>query len=126
VLLARRISALLISWIRNLFLTVPLLVTVVSASVSIDSSSLLVGLNQFIDQCKFRLFVPIFRSDYVGTLERNDSASLYATLQALKKPSMSYRHPTSGHWINLTPDELCAAYNDLTPLLPSKVSLWGY
>jgi hypothetical protein len=38
---------------------------------------------------------------------------------------MSYRHPTSGHWINLTPDELYAAYNDLTPLLPSKVSLWG-
>jgi hypothetical protein len=58
---------------------VPLLVTVVFASVSIDSSSLLVGLNQFIDQCKFRLFVPIFRSDYVGTRERNDSASLYAT-----------------------------------------------
>jgi hypothetical protein len=64
----------------------------------------------------------MFRSDYVGTLERNDSASLYATLQALKKPSMYYRHPTSGHWINLTPDELHAAYDDLTPLLPSTFS----
>jgi hypothetical protein len=38
---------------------------------------------------------------------------------------MSCRHPASSHWINLTPDELCAACDDLTPLLPSKVSLWG-
>jgi hypothetical protein len=37
---------------------------------------------------------------------------------------MSYR-AHSGHWINLTPDKLVAAYNDLTPLRPLKVSLWG-
>jgi hypothetical protein len=34
--------------------------------------------------------------------------------------------PATG-WINLTPDEVFTAYNDLTPLLPSKQSipLWG-
>jgi hypothetical protein len=38
---------------------------------------------------------------------------------------MTSRNPVSGHWINLTPDELYAAYAELTPLLPNKVSLWG-
>jgi hypothetical protein len=104
---------------------VPLLVTISSNGVSLDSLSLSVSLNKFIDHCKFHLFVPIFRSDYVGTFIRDDAASLHATLQALKKPAMSYRHSTSGHWINLTPDELFAAYTDLTPLLPTQISLWG-
>ena len=104
---------------------VPLVVTPSSNGVSVDSLSLLKTLNQFVDQCKFHLFVPIFRSDYVGTFTRDDSASLHATLQALKRPAMSYRDATSGRWINLTPDELFAVYNDLTPLLPTKISLWG-
>ena len=38
---------------------------------------------------------------------------------------MSFRNPTSGHWINLTPDELFDEYANLTPLLPLNVSLWG-
>ncbi len=38
---------------------------------------------------------------------------------------MLYRHHSSGHWINLTPNELFAEYAELTPLLPSNVSLWG-
>jgi hypothetical protein len=71
------------------------------------------------------LFVPIFRVDYVGTADRDDAAALHATIQALKRPAMSYRHDNTGHWINLTPDELFVLYADLTPLLPSKVSLWG-
>jgi hypothetical protein len=104
---------------------IPLLVTVLPSSVSIDSTSLLSELNKFIDDCKFHLFVPIFRSDYVGSSDRNDLASLHATIQALKKPSMSFRNPVSGHWTNLSPDELFAAYADLTPLLPNNVSLWG-
>jgi hypothetical protein len=88
---------------------VPLLVTPSSSSVSIDSTSLLVDLNSFLDRCKFRLFVPIFRYDYVGSSDRNDAASLHATIQALKKLSMSSRNTASGHWVNLTPDELYAA-----------------
>jgi phosphoglycerol transferase MdoB-like AlkP superfamily enzyme len=39
---------------------------------------------------------------------------------------MSYRHPTSGHWIHLTPDDLFAEYAILTALLPSYVSLWVF
>jgi hypothetical protein len=31
----------------------------------------------------------------------------------------------SGHWSNITPDELLAEYSALTPLLPANVSLWG-
>jgi hypothetical protein len=38
---------------------------------------------------------------------------------------MSFRDPTSGQWTNLTPDELFAEYANLTPLLPTNVSLWG-
>jgi hypothetical protein len=38
---------------------------------------------------------------------------------------MAYRHHSSGHWVNLTPDELFAEYAELTPLLPNNVSLWG-
>jgi hypothetical protein len=104
---------------------VPLLVTPSPAGASVDSTSLLSDLNLFIDGCKFHLFVPIFRSDYVGSSDRDDTASLHATIQALKKPAMSFRNPASGHWINLSPDELYAAYADLTPLLPNTVSLWG-
>jgi hypothetical protein len=62
----------------------------------------------------------------VGTSDRTDAASLYATVQALKKLSMSYRHPVSGAWINLTPDKLFAEYSTLIPLLPSDVQLWGF
>ena len=57
-------------------------------------------------------------SDYVGTANRDDVASLHATVQSLKKYSMSSRNPTSGQWTNLTPDELFAEYANLTPLLP--------
>jgi hypothetical protein len=76
---------------------VPFLVTTTSPGVSVDSLSLLVALNHFINQCKFCLFVPIFRSDYVGTFDQDDCVSLHATLQALMKNGMSYRHPASGH-----------------------------
>jgi hypothetical protein len=104
----------------------PLLVTVSpTVGLLIDSISPPASLNTFLDQCKFRVFIPIFRSDYVGTADRDDAASLHATVQALKKHAMTSRHPVSGHWINLTPDELYAAYAELTPLLPNKVSLWG-
>jgi hypothetical protein len=104
---------------------VPLLVTPSAASASVDSLLLLAALIAFIDRCKFQLFVPIFCCDYVGTTNRDSAASLHATILALKRPSMSYRHPTSGHWLHLTPNKLFAAYADLTPLLPNKVSLWG-
>jgi hypothetical protein len=105
---------------------VPLLVTPTTAgAVSVDSTALLVKLLAFIDRCKFQLFVPIFRCDYVGTADRDDAASLHATIQALKRPSMSYRHHSSGQWVNLTPDELFSEYAELTPLLPDNVSLWG-
>jgi hypothetical protein len=39
---------------------------------------------------------------------------------------MTSRHPTTGHWLNLSPDELYSAYSNLTPLLPPRVSLWGF
>jgi hypothetical protein len=55
---------------------------------------------------------------------RDDTASLYATIFALKKLVMVSRGP-SGNWINLTPDELFHAYSALTPMLPNDVSLWG-
>ena len=104
----------------------PVRLTVASTGVpTLDSISAARAITAFVDNCKFRIFIPIFRSDYVGTADRNDAASLHATVQALKKLSMSSRHPTSGSWINLSPDELFAEYNILTPLLPADVSLWG-
>jgi hypothetical protein len=102
----------------------PLLVTTSSLGVSVDSLSLPLLLDKFLDRCKFHLFVPIYRSDYVGTVARDDAASLQATIVALKKLSMSSRSP-SGAWINMHPDEVFAAYSNLIPLLPSKVSVWG-
>ena len=96
-----------------------------SVPLSIDSASVSTVIHSFIDQCKFQVFLPIFRSDYVGTANRDDAASLHATVQSLKKYSMSFRNPTSGQWTNLTPDELFAEYANLTPLLPPDVSLWG-
>jgi hypothetical protein len=98
---------------------IPLLVTSSTSGVSVDSSAILLDLLAFVDRCKFHLFVPIFRVDYVGTADRDDAAALHATIQAL------YRHTITGHWVNLTPGELFVLYADLTPLLPSKVSLWG-
>ena len=77
-----------------------------SVPLSIDSTSAPTVIHNFIDQCKFQVFLPIYRSDYVSTANRDDAASLHATVQTLKKLSMSFHNPTSGHWINLTPDEL--------------------
>ena len=96
-----------------------------SVPLSIDSTSAPTVIHNFIDQCKFQVFLPIYRSDYVSTANRDDAASLHATVQTLKELSMSFRNPTSGHWTNLTPDELFYEYSNLTPLLPPNVSLWG-
>jgi hypothetical protein len=104
---------------------IPTLIVASSTSSSVDSNSVRDVITTFANQCKFQLFVPIFWTDYVGTADRNDSASLQATVHALKKLAMSSRHPTSGQWINLTPDDLFAEYSVLTPLLPTNVSLWG-
>jgi hypothetical protein len=104
----------------------PLVATTTSSSgLSLDFASIPVSITAFVDSCKFQLFVPLFRTDYVGHAARDDAASLHATVQAIKKLGMTSRHPQSSHWINLTPDELYAEYSDLTPLLPSNVSLWG-
>jgi hypothetical protein len=103
---------------------VPLLLSSSSTGSSLNSASVCQAMTTFIDQCKFQLFVPLFRTDYVGTANRNDAASLRATIIALKKLRMSTRL-NSGQWINLTPDDLFAAYSALTPLLPADVSLWG-
>jgi hypothetical protein len=103
----------------------PLTVTVSTTGASIDSLVLPALLDTFIDRCKFHLFVPIFRSDYVGTFARDDAASLQATVSAIKKLAMSSRNPSSGAWVNLHPDEVFAAYSNLIPLLPFQVSVWG-
>jgi hypothetical protein len=39
-----------------------------SVPLSIDSASVSTVIHAFIDQCKFQMFLPIFRSDYVGTV----------------------------------------------------------
>jgi len=96
-----------------------------SIPLSIDSTSALTAIPTFIDQCKFQVFLLIYHSDYVSTANCDDAASRHATVQTLKKFSMSFRNPTSGHWTNLPPDELFDVYSNLTPLLPPNVSLWG-
>ncbi len=104
----------------------PLVLTIsTNSGLSVDYVSIPLAVTAFVDLCKFQLFVPLFRTDYVGIANRDDAASLHATVQAIKKLHMTSRHPQSSHWVNLTPDELHEAYSDLTPLLPSKVSLWG-
>ena len=63
----------------------PLSVTVSSTGASINSLLLPALLDKFIDCCKFHLiFLPFFRSDYVGTFARDDAASLQATVSAIK------------------------------------------
>jgi hypothetical protein len=97
-----------------------------SVPLSIDSTSAPTVIHNFlIDQCKFQVFLPIYRSDYVGTANHDDAASLHATVQTLKKLSTSFRNPTSGHWTNLTPDKLYYEYSNLPPLLLPNVSFWG-
>ena len=81
-----------------------------SVPLSIDSTSSSTVIHNFIDQCKFQVFLPIYCSNYVGTANRDDAASLHATIRTFKKFSMSFRNPTSGHWTNLTPDELFDEY----------------
>jgi hypothetical protein len=104
---------------------VPLFFLNSSTGVTIDSISLSAILDKFLDRCKFHLFLPIFRSDYVGTFARDDAASLQATISALKKITMNSRNSSSGAWVNLHPDEVFAAYSNLIPLLPFNVSVWG-
>jgi hypothetical protein len=75
-----------------------------SVPLSTDSASVSTVIHAFIDQCKFQVFLPIFCSDYIGTANPDDTASLHATVQSLKKYSMSFHNPTSVQWTNLTPD----------------------
>jgi hypothetical protein len=104
----------------------PLLVSSATLGPTVvDSVAVATTINAFIDQRKFQLFVPIFCTDYVGTADRNNAASLHATIQAIKKLAMSYRNPVSGHLVNLTPDDVFAKFSALTPLLPNSVQLWG-
>jgi hypothetical protein len=64
---------------------IPLLVTVsLTTGILVDSLSLLASINILLDQCKFCVFLSIFHSDYVCTANRDDDASLHATVQALK------------------------------------------
>jgi hypothetical protein len=93
---------------------IPLIVTSSTSGVSVDSSAILLDLLAFVDRCKFHLFVPIFRVDYVGTADRDDAAALHATIQALKRPAMSYRHAITGHWSILPP----MSSSSCTPTLP--------
>jgi hypothetical protein len=105
----------------------PILLSLTTAGTpTIDTTTISSTINTFANRCKFELFIPLFRTDYVGTAGHDDTASLYATVQAIKKLSMSYRHPQTGSWVNWTPDELFAAYGTLIPLLPSRVQLWGF
>ena len=63
--------------------------------------------------------------DYVGTFPHDDAASLQATITALKKVSMSSPNPSSSALVTLHPNKVFAAYSNLIPLLPFKVSVWG-
>jgi hypothetical protein len=97
-----------------------------TSSVVVNTTSVVSRMNQFIDQCKFSAFLPIFRTDYVGTVDRNDATSLLATVKSIKELKMARRDPASGKWIHCTPDDLYAQYSLLTPLFPSGISLWGF
>jgi hypothetical protein len=97
-----------------------------NSSSVLDTNSIPTAISCFVDQCKFVVFVPIFRTDYVGTADRNDATSLQATVRAIKDLRMSSRDSTTGKWINITPDDLYHQYSLLTPLLPSNVALWGF
>ena len=56
-----------------------------SIPMSIDSTFALTVIHEFVDQCKFQVFLPINCSDYVGTANRDDAASLHTKVQTLKK-----------------------------------------
>ena len=77
---------------------------------SISSLLLPAALAKCFDRCKFHLFIPIIRSDYMGTFARNNDASLQVRVSVLKKLSMSFHNPSSGAWVTMHPDEVFAAY----------------
>jgi hypothetical protein len=77
---------------------VPLLVTASSTGVSVCSLLPMIALDKFIDECKFLLFVPIFCFNHVDPVARDEATSLHAAITALKKLSMSSRHPSSAAW----------------------------
>ena len=90
-----------------------------------DGDLILSTITTFVDRARFLAFVPIFRTDYVGTSDRNDAMSLSHIIKAIKRLAMATRNPTNGAWTNLSPDELFAEYSALTPMLPANVALWG-
>jgi hypothetical protein len=63
----------------------PLLVSSATLGCTIvDYVVVATTINAFAGRCKFQLFVPIFRTGYVGTASRNNAPSLHATIQAIK------------------------------------------
>jgi hypothetical protein len=95
---------------------IPLFVTPsfseLSASLSIDSIFASTVVHTFIDQSKFQVFLPtIYTALIMSILLTTMTPPLFTPQykQTLKKFSMSFRNPTSGHWTNLTPDE-CSSY----------------
>jgi hypothetical protein len=101
----------------------PLLVSSATlGTIVVDSVAVATTINTFVGQCKFQLFIPIFRTGYIGTADRNDAASLHATVQAIKKLAMSYRNPVSGHWVNLTPTIYLPSTQPSLPFSPTTVN----
>jgi hypothetical protein len=97
----------------------------VTSSCTIDSTSVIKVITSFVDQCKFLVFLPLLRTDYVGIADRNNAKALGQIVKAIKLLKMSSCNP-GGTWSNLTPDELFAEYSLLTPMLLTNVSLWGF
>jgi hypothetical protein len=61
----------------------PLLLSVShSGKPTVDTVTISANISTFTDRCKFELFIPLFRTNYVGTADRNDANSLHASIQA--------------------------------------------
>ena len=89
-----------------------------------DASVLKEDIDDFVDHCKFDIFMASCRSYYVGV--ENSESDIQATHAACKSIcELRMEEKVNGRIIVLNPDVLFSKFMEITPLLPDNASKWS-
>jgi len=89
-----------------------------------DASDLKEDIDNFVDNCKFDIFMASCRSYYVGVWNRE--SDIQATHAACKFIcGLRMEEKVNGRIVAINPDVLFSKFMEITPLLPDDASKWS-
>lgn len=81
-------------------------------------------IEEFVDACKFDVFISSCRNYYVGmNSKESDTQATHAACKTINGLRMEYR--ANGRMMTDNPDVLFGKFMDVTPLLPDDASKWS-